>query len=209
MIVTEKYTKVSNQFFELMPDMKGSVTKIMLAYFRASSGHHKDHAYISNRDFVKLTGLKLNTVNNAIKDAVAGGYLAVDPDRKGFNGKSCYLLGDKFASDAAYTRPQTKNTSQDYSSYPKTGQYIYLIQGSDGYFKIGKTTQPRKRLRKLSVVLPFDIKVLHLIPTNDMSFVEKHLHEKYQHKRVRGEWFALSIDDVKEIREIHSIEVTS
>jgi len=208
MIVTDRYTKVSNQFFELMPDMKGSVTKIMLAYFRASSGHHKDYAFISNRDFVKLTGLKLNTVNNAIKDAIADGYLAVDPERKGFNGKTCYVLGIKFASGKDI-QPQTKNKIRDYSLYPNTGQYIYLIQGSNGYYKIGKTTQPRKRLRKLSVVLPFDINVLHLIPTNDMSFVEKHLHEKYQHKRVRGEWFALSIDDVKEIREIHSIEVTS
>ena len=99
MIVTERYTKISNRFFELMPDMKGSVTKIMLAYFRASSGHHKDHAFISNRDFVKLTGLKLNTVNNAIKDAIADGYLAVDPDRKGFNGKTCYIIGEQFIDD--------------------------------------------------------------------------------------------------------------
>ena len=209
MIVTDRYTKVSNQFFELMPDMKGSVTKIMLAYFRASSGHHKDHAFMSFTDFQKSTGLKRNTVYTAIKDAVAGGYLAVDPARKGFNGKTCYILGKKFASGEMDTRPQTKSKTKNYSLYPSTGQYIYLIQGTDGYYKIGKTSQPRKRIRRLSVVLPFDINVLHLIPTNDMSFVEKHLHEKYQHKRVRGEWFALSIDDVKEIREIHSIEVTS
>lgn len=124
MIVTDRYTKVSNQFFELMPDMKGSVTKIMLAYFRASSGHHKDHAFMSFTDFQKSTGLKRNTVNTAIKDAVAGGYLAVDPERKGFNGKSCYVVGEKFLID------QDEDQSQNMTD---SGKVIGNIEGEIGH----------------------------------------------------------------------------
>lgn len=204
MIVTENYTKVPNRYFELLPEMKGSVTKIVGAYIRESSRHDKDYAFLSYTDLERLTGLKRNTVNNAIKEALENKYLDILPNYKGFNGKNCYVLGERLGGTKEIDLPELDDL--DFSQFPQKGQYIYLIEGKRGYFKIGRTRRPRKRIRKLSVILPFDIDVIHLIKTNDMVAAEQYMHERYQHKRVRGEWFELAPEDIAEIKDI---EVTS
>jgi len=89
---------------------------------------------------------------------------------------------------------------------PRPG-YIYLLQGV-GVYKIGRTKSPKRRYSTLSVKLPFDVKIVHLIKTNDMASAEKYLHDKYQQKRVRGEWFKLSDSDIKETRQIESMVVS-
>lgn len=82
---------------------------------------------------------------------------------------------------------------------PRHG-YIYLLESSVSYWKIGRSGVPVKRIRKLEVVLPFDIEVDTLIETADMYALESELHRKYEYKRIRGEWFALNIGDVTYIR---------
>jgi hypothetical protein len=93
--------------------------------------------------------------------------------------------------------------------------YIYVILAENGLFKIGKATDIISRLKGICYSCPivcypiaykqYDTKVINL------EFV---MHEKFQNKRVRGEWFALTKEDLAYIfnsdaiwiNEIHEID---
>lgn len=80
-----------------------------------------------------------------------------------------------------------------------TAGYVYLIQSPTTYWKIGRTSDPNDRIKTFNVKLPFEVNYKHLIKTSDMYTLESNLHIKYASKRVEGEWFALTEDDVIEI----------
>lgn len=79
--------------------------------------------------------------------------------------------------------------------------YVYLVKAvyPERIYKIGKSSEPKKRLKKMGVKLPFPIEVMHLIRTDDMSKCERALHIEYDDKRLEGEWFELDERDVKDI----------
>jgi len=78
--------------------------------------------------------------------------------------------------------------------------WIYLIKDNrTGYYKIGKSNDPQKRLRKLKqqptlLPLPHDFELVHA--WEEEATKEFELHARYANKRVRGEWFCLSRWDV-------------
>jgi hypothetical protein len=80
--------------------------------------------------------------------------------------------------------------------------YIYLLQSTVGYWKIGRSGVPVQRISKLGVVLPFEIDVEALVETGDMYALESDLHRKYKTKRINGEWFALEPDDIAYIKSL-------
>lgn len=83
---------------------------------------------------------------------------------------------------------------------PRHG-YVYLVQQVGGiYFKLGRSKTPVQRIGNLNVKLPFEIEVLALVETDDMVALERELHEKYAARHVRGEWYALTPEDVAEIK---------
>ena len=86
----------------------------------------------------------------------------------------------------------------------KSRGYVYLLSGG-GYYKIGQTRDIRSRSRALGMQLPFEVDLVHVIETNEPLVLERRLHEEFNHKRVRGEWFELSAEDVKYIKSIGSI----
>jgi hypothetical protein len=85
---------------------------------------------------------------------------------------------------------------------PKTSGYIYLIRSDNKGFKIGYTTNPKNRITTLEVKLPFAIEYECLIKTDDIAALEKDLHTQFADKRINGEWFDLSEDDVKYIKSL-------
>ncbi len=79
--------------------------------------------------------------------------------------------------------------------------YLYLIHavGTDLY-KIGLATNVARRFLAISYAVPFDIDLLHIIPTDRQLDGEQFLHQVFAEKRVRGEWFRLTQRDVAAIR---------
>lgn len=75
---------------------------------------------------------------------------------------------------------------------------IYLmVDNSTGLVKIGKSINPKYREGTLQSKQP----ETHLIAYwTAPSKIEKELHAKYAHKRKRGEWFHLTIDELDEIK---------
>jgi hypothetical protein len=84
----------------------------------------------------------------------------------------------------------------------KKSGFIYLVRANTGEFKIGYSVDVQKRLKAFSVQPPFEYELIHSIPVDDMAQAELMLHEKFLDKRIRGEWFKLSDEDVFEIAQI-------
>ena len=74
---------------------------------------------------------------------------------------------------------------------------VYLLECS-GYHKIGLSRNLEKRCAQLSIALPFDLQVVHTIRANDVRALEIYWHGRFATRRVRGEWFKLSSEDVAE-----------
>jgi hypothetical protein len=83
-------------------------------------------------------------------------------------------------------------------------QYVYLIQdvSATGLCKIGMSNDVNRRVMELRTSSPFKIEVVHIVRTNDMRKLEKQLHMTHAAKCVRGEWFALSPDDIAYIKAL-------
>lgn len=102
------------------------------------------------------------------------------------------------APTPSHNQPKTKKI------YPG---FVYLIQQVNGqHYKIGKSITPDKRMSLFEVKLPFPIERICTIETDDMSGLERELHETFANKRVDGEWFALDTEDVEYIKSLAGVE---
>ncbi len=67
--------------------------------------------------------------------------------------------------------------------------FVYIMQDMrNGTFKIGRSITPGKRERTLQSEVP-EIVLRFSIPADEIH--EKHLHDHFDNKNLRGEWFAL------------------
>jgi hypothetical protein len=89
-----------------------------------------------------------------------------------------------------------------HGDYRGTG-VVYLMKSRELY-KIGISIEVDKRVKQLTSIIPFGVELIHVIPVNDYERLEQALHMYYQRKRVNGEWFELSEDDVNLIKSLDS-----
>lgn len=67
--------------------------------------------------------------------------------------------------------------------------YLYVIIGID-CAKIGRSLNPRQRLRELQAGHDTDLELVAAVPCHDS--LEAALHERFKHLKRKGEWFALT-----------------
>lgn len=92
-----------------------------------------------------------------------------------------------------------------YSNQSNKG-YIYLLEEPiNHWYKIGMSRDTNKRIKGLR--LPFKVTMLHSFPSDDVAQVEQYLHEKFADKRLHGEWFALTPEDVNWLCSVERYEV--
>lgn len=84
---------------------------------------------------------------------------------------------------------------------------VYVLQDISvtGYYKIGKTTAPAKRIGHFDVMLPFEVRVVHIIESKDCDALEAMLHRHFDDKNIRGEWFALSEADIAWLLKLEAV----
>lgn len=105
-----------------------------------------------------------------------------------------YLLGYAFS----------KHASEYYHSrlngYQK-GDYVYVIKdaSASGFYKIGRTNLPSRRVGRFDVIMPFEVHIVAIIPCENMVTLESALHQKFERVRVRGEWFDLDASYLNEL----------
>lgn len=101
-----------------------------------------------------------------------------------------------FIDKAEFYRDLYKNC---YKEFTAGNEYIYLMLNSDtSLIKIGSSKDPGYRERTLQSSEP---KINMIALWQCKRIVEKELHKMYSHKRIRGEWFRLTIKELLEIDE--------
>ncbi len=91
--------------------------------------------------------------------------------------------------EQALDRPQRRSAGKAFS-------YVYLFR-SGRYYKLGHSALPGRRHGELSIQLPQALVVIHTIKTDDPAGVEAYWHKRLHDKRVNGEWFVLTREDVQ------------
>lgn len=81
---------------------------------------------------------------------------------------------------------------------PPEAGYVYLMRNGRGHYKIGHSVNPRRRRGELSK-RDKPVKIILLIPTQDMIALELALQQRYVWKRTRDEWFRLDRLDIQHI----------
>jgi len=99
------------------------------------------------------------------------------------------------------TDPQAVNAFR--RNARQTRMIVYLIRAENGLVKIGKTHDVQARLQALDIGSPVSLELLYVIETQYADEVEQRLHGIYEAKRVKGEWFALSEQDIQDIIQSH------
>ena len=74
-IEIEPYTKIPNQFIDLMPDMGKAEFKVMVAIYRLTLGYHKSRARASITTLHKMTGLARQSILDGTKQAEERGLI--------------------------------------------------------------------------------------------------------------------------------------
>lgn len=75
------------------------------------------------------------------------------------------------------------------------GQVYMLRHGNE--FKIGRSIDATRRYKGIRVQMPLDTHEVHVIETDDTVGIEAYWHNRFANKRLNGEWFRLSAQDVK------------
>jgi hypothetical protein len=104
-------------------------------------------------------------------------------------------------------RGESRKSAKKVSKQRVTG-YVYLVAGEGGVYKIGKTTQLDKRVNFFEIKLPFPIELVCVIPSDDISGLERQMHKRFADKHVNGEWFKLTQQEVEEIKSMASSSST-
>lgn len=79
------------------------------------------------------------------------------------------------------------------------GGYIYALKSAYGY-KIGRTKNIPSRMRAFGVHLPFIYSIEFCVWFDDHIEAETSYHRLFAGKRINGEWFDVSNDDLAKIR---------
>lgn len=69
---------------------------------------------------------------------------------------------------------------------------VYILKTGKDLYKIGKTRDLQRRLATYHTHLPILFRVIRQYPAANMDELEESLHIVFQHRRIKGEWFQLT-----------------
>ena len=101
-----------------------------------------------------------------------------------------------FATIKTQSRSEASTEDESVESNDFRAGFVYLMK-SGRHYKIGKTNALDRRQYEIGLELPEKIEAIHSISTDDPSGIEAYWHNRFKAKRLNGEWFALSIEDVR------------
>ena len=95
---------------------------------------------------------------------------------------------------------QAKNRAREEDDAKKEIGHVYLLK-HDKVYKIGKSIDASRRYKDVEFQMPQRTEEIHIIETDDPSGIEAYWHNRFKDKRLEGEWFKLSADDVKAFKK--------
>jgi Meiotically Up-regulated Gene 113 (MUG113) protein len=165
-------------------------------------------AFKAHRKLLHKTALNIETivseqvergVATGVQKAIAEGTATLKEIQSEKAQLQAQLKRLEIAEQKAIERDAAKAARQ---AQPRTtAGYVYVLRQVNGtHYKIGHTSNPDKRKHTFDVKLPFAVEFDVLIATDDRYQLERDLHTRYADKRVNGEWFNLSDDDLEDLR---------
>lgn len=143
----------------------------------------------------------------------SGFFTTTSQELKQFEGKSAVITASSqrgifnldFIDKVDFLRDFFSNNFD--SKIELTGEYVYLMVNTDtSLIKIGTSKNPKYREKTLHSQEP----KVHLIAKwKCPKELEKKLHQTYKQKRIRGEWFRLNLNDLKEIETLMNTETNN
>jgi len=86
-----------------------------------------------------------------------------------------------------------------------TGPKVYLVRAESGQHKIGWSIDPAARLLTLQTSSPCRLRLVLEIETDYGPKLEGRLHQRFASKRLWGEWFSLSAEDVQWLEKLAAL----
>lgn len=93
-----------------------------------------------------------------------------------------------------------EESSESISDVTPTTGHVYLLK-HDKVYKIGKSIDASRRYKEIKIQMPHKTEEIHVIETDDPSGIEAYWHNRFKDKRLKGEWFKLSADDVRAFKK--------
>lgn len=80
-------------------------------------------------------------------------------------------------------------------------EYVYLFRifAEECPVKIGVSGSPAHRLSSLAIGIPWGTELIGIVESANAYEMEEMLHARYADKRMRGEWFRLTHEDIAEL----------
>ena len=149
-----------------------------------NSGLAKRDTYL-DRIYITLGPLCPNVCPEQLKDLHAG-YIK---ERRHYTGSSVI----KWYCEKEREYKQTHPRRQD----------LYAISAGERMVKIGIAHDVSQRMHTLQHMNPLPLHLVAVVKGGGRA-LEKQLHRKFAAERIRGEWFALSEEDLSYIKELET-----
>lgn len=107
------------------------------------------------------------------------------------------LLTESIFSKNKYKIFEVDDDSEELDAMLSFASPTLYILKCQQYYKIGYTYNPLKsRMEDMKTSNPFPIELCMAFRVEKCEEVEKLLHTSFAHRRSRGEWFGLTLDDI-------------
>lgn len=110
-----------------------------------------------------------------------------------FKGERC-LFNNSIRDDIDIGKEMIADRERSQKLKYSNDGYVYIIK-LNGYYKIGRTTNPNKRFGEYTRLMEQPITICCVYVKNYKQ-VEKTLHRMFEDKNSNGEWFTLSVEDL-------------
>jgi len=105
----------------------------------------------------------------------------------------------KIVDESEYQKMMKRKKERE--RYLRSGCVYFIKDPVTRLIKIGKTSDLNGRLRTLKQKCGGDLELIHSIESEDSCALEKQMHNHFDNKKVIGEWFDLSDDDLVGIKK--------
>jgi len=153
-----------------------------------------NNALINTEELMQTSPTGEDEVERALAELMSAGYLdhVDEAGREVLVRAPSTRYKGQHASD-----PRQPDASEQIKDGPEI-RFVYLVHDGTGAYKIGYTKDLSKRIwGQIQPAYPRRLELIHAIETEYAEALEAYWHSRFADKRLNGEWFALTEEDVE------------